>query len=371
MYKYLCIITFVLFLACPWLLSAQNNLSPTTENLFIITIDGLRWEEVFGGMVDSIASDRVFTSDQEHIQAAFSGENTSEKRKKLMPFFWNTIAKEGQLYGNRWLNNKLNLSNFFWFSYPGYNEILSGYSDPRINSNAKVPNPNETVLEFIHQQPAFQQRVAAFGSWDVFDYIINEERSGIPVNSGNDLAQGDELSDREKFLNELSGQAPLLWGSVRPDFLTHNYMMEYLKRQHPRVVYMSYGETDDFAHDGSYNRYLFSTHRTDLMIGQLWDYLQKDPVYAGKTTILITTDHGRGNTPMEQWKSHGKIYKDSDATWLAILGPDTPALGEIQQAGQWWQNQIARTAAAYLGLDFNPSYEEAGAVIPTAFKQQK
>ncbi len=368
MYKYHCITTLVLFLACPWFLPAQNNTSGETENVFIITIDGLRWEEVFGGMVDSVAQDQVFTSDQEHIQAAFAGESSLEKRKKLMPFFWNIIAKQGQLYGNRWHDNKVNLTNFFWFSYPGYNEILSGYSDPRIKSNAKIPNPNETVLEFVHKQPSFGQRVAAFGSWDVFDYIVNEERSGIPVNCGNELAKAENLSERELFLNELSAQAPLLWGSVRPDFLTHNYMMEYIKRQHPKLVYISYGETDDFAHDGSYNRYLFSAHRTDLMISQLWDYLQRDPVYAGKTTLLITTDHGRGNSPMAQWKSHGKIYKDSDATWLAILGPDTPALGELTQADQWWQNQIAKTAAAFLGLDYSPTYEEAGALIREAFE---
>jgi hypothetical protein len=33
---------------------------------------------------------------------------------------------------------------------------------------------------------------------------------------------------------------------------------------------------------------------------------------------------------------------------MAAIGPDTPAKGEIMEPGQWWQNQYARTAAAFL-----------------------
>lgn len=340
-----------------------------TEHLFIITLDGLRWQEVFGGVVDSMVANPELTNYAEEVQAAFGGATAEERREKLMPFFWNTIGKEGQLYGNRWKDNKVNITNFFWFSYPGYNEILSGYSDPRISSNAKIPNPNETVLEWLNAQEAFKGRVAAFGSWDVFPYIINEERSGIPVNAGYRKAEGPNLSPRETFLNELTDQAPVLWNSVRTDLLTHNYMMEYVKRQHPKVVYISYGETDDFAHDGSYNRYLYSAHATDGMIADLWNYLQQDPVYAGKTTLIITTDHGRGDNPMTEWKSHGKIYKGSDAIWLAVIGPDTPALGEMTQAGQWWQNQVAKTGAAFLGYDYQNSHEEVGKVIEETIKK--
>jgi hypothetical protein len=171
------------------LLPAQN-----TENVFIITLDGLRWEEIFGGIVDSMVDNRELTSYQSEIRAQFGGADLAERRAKLMPFFWETIAKEGQLYGNRWLDNKVNVSNFFWFSYPGYSEILCGYSDPRITSNSKIANPNETVLEWLHKKPGLQGRVAAFGSWDVFDFIVNEERSGIPVNCGFEITQGAHLS---------------------------------------------------------------------------------------------------------------------------------------------------------------------------------
>ncbi|MEL6357532.1 MAG: alkaline phosphatase family protein, partial [Bacteroidota bacterium] len=332
----------------------------------IITMDGLRWQELFGGAVDSMISNPQLTKDQSRMEEQYLAKTKEERREKLMPFFWETIAKQGRVYGNRWVGNKVNCSNIFWFSYPGYNEILTGYSDPRIRSNAKEWNPNQTVLEWLHEKPAFAGRVAAFGSWDVFDWIVNEERSGIPVNSGYNTAEGDDLSYFEVYLNKLQEQAPVLWGSVRPDFFTHNFMLEYLKREHPRVVYISYGETDDFAHDGSYNRYLDAAHATDKMWQELWKFLQKDPVYQGKTSLIITTDHGRGDSPMEQWKSHGKIYRGSDAIWIAVIGPDTPAAGIVTTEQQLYQNQVAKTAAALLGYDYENSYEQVGAVIPEA-----
>lgn len=340
-----------------------------TENLFIITLDGLRWEELYGGAVDSMLNATAFVRDTTELQTMFAGETAEEKRTKLLPFFWNTIAKEGQLYGNRLKGNKVNCSNIFWFSYPGYNEILTGYSDPRITSNKKIYNPNETVLEWINNQAGFEGRVAAFGSWDVFPYIVNDERSGIPVNAGFRLAEGDDLTWKETYLNELQPTIPSPWSTVRLDAFTHGYALEYLKKKHPRVLFLSYGETDDFAHDGRYDHYLKSALQTSNWIEALWQFVQSDPVYKDKTTFLITTDHGRGSSPMAEWKSHGKIYKGSNAIWMAVLGPDTPALGEIKIEQQLWQNQIAKTAAAILGLDYTNDYETVGSIIQTMFQK--
>lgn len=342
-----------------------------TENLIIITMDGLRWQELFGGAVDSLIDSREMTKDQERMRERYLADDAAARRARLLPFFWNEIAPNGQVFGNRRVKNRVNCSNIFWFSYPGYNEILTGFTDGEINSNAKVWNPNKTVLEWFNEKPEFAGRVAAFGSWDVFDWIVNEERSGIPVNSGYNLAEGDQLSDNERYLNKLQQQSTKLWGSVRPDIFTHNYMLEYLKRKHPRLVYISYGETDDFAHDGSYNRYLDAANATDKMWRELWELLESDPVYRGKTSVIITTDHGRGTEPMEQWKSHGKIYRGSDAIWIAVWGPDTPAKGVVREDQQLYQRQVAKTAAALLGYDYTNERGEVGKIIPGTINARK
>lgn len=364
--KLLQVILFVSVVFCSSHIIAQPTVGHT-QNVFLITLDGLRWQEVFGGAADSLMNDRTFVADTAQLHALFMANISQERRIKLMPWLWQTVNKHGQLYGNRWLSNKVNVSNPHRFSYPGYSEILTGFSDPQINSNDKINNPHLTVLEWLHQKPAFQGKVAFFGSWDVFPFIVNEKRSGIPVNAGFRSAEGKGLSSRELFLNELQGQIPSPWSSVRLDAFTHHFALEYIKRKHPRVVHIAYGETDDFAHDGHYDQYLKSAHQTDAMISQLWQYVQEDPFYANKTTFLITTDHGRGDTPKEAWKSHGKEHLGSDAIWFAVIGPDTPAVGEMTLSGQWWQNQLAKTIAAFLGLDYS-SQRESGKIVKEMFK---
>jgi hypothetical protein len=353
------ILTFLTFLSF-----AQNELA--TENVILITFDGLRWQELFTGADPTLIGNKIYVEDSSTLKATFWADDPQTRREKLMPFFWNTIAKEGQLYGNRDFDNKVNVSNQQWFSYPGYNEILSGFSDDeRIQSNDKIPNPNTTVLEFINKQPKFAGKVAAFGSWDVFPFIINEERSGVPVNAGFETATGTKLTDKEKFLNELQPEIPSPWSSVRLDAFTHHYALEYLKKQHPRLLYIAYGETDDFAHNGKYDAYLYSARRTDQFIKELWEWTQSQKQYKGKTTFIITTDHGRGTG--DGWRSHGIEIEGAGAIWLAVIGPDTEAKGEVKTEGQLYQNQVAKTVATLLGVEYT-NEKEVGEVLDAVIK---
>lgn len=339
-----------------------------TENIFIITFDGLRWQEVFTGADSILIDDSGYVEDPEALTERFWNKDPNKRREMLMPFFWNTIAKEGQLYGNRKYGNKVNCSNGMWFSYPGYNEILTGAPDDKnINSNKKIPNPNTTVLEFFNRQDHLKGKVAAFCSWDVFPFIINEERSGIPVNAGFDIAESDDLTDKEVLLNALITEIRGPWGGVRLDPFTHHYALEYIRKNAPKAVYISYGETDDFAHDGRYDEYLYSAHQTDEFIRELWDYVQSHDNYKNKTTFLITTDHGRGTKPKKTWKSHGDDIIGADQIWFAVIGPDTSPKGEMRDKGQYYQKQIAKTAAAFMGLDFT-SDKELGSVVPEMLK---
>ncbi|MBK7870338.1 MAG: alkaline phosphatase family protein [Saprospiraceae bacterium] len=362
-------ILFIFIMGLSFSLNAQTD-KLKTKNVVIITLDGFRWQELFGGVDSVLLNDKTFTPDPKELNEPFWASTAEVRRQKLLPFFWNTIAKQGQLYGNRWKNNKVDVTNQMWFSYPGYNEILSGFADDEhITSNDKFNNPNKTVLEFINNQKGFNNKVAAFGSWDVFPYIINTERSKIPVNAGfEQIKSNNKLSEKEKLLYELQEQIPEEWSSVRFDAFTHHFAKEYIIKNKPRVIYIAYGETDDFAHDGAYNEYIKSTHQTDAFIADLWNFTQNHSFYKDKTTFIITTDHGRGTQPIENWKHHGRQIPDADQIWIAVLGPDTPALGEVTTTTQLYQNQVAKTAAALLGLDYKNT-KEVGAVITSALKK--
>jgi hypothetical protein len=336
-----------------------------TENIFIITLDGLRWQELFSGADSALITHKDYVKNPEGLKKRFWAPTPLERREKLMPFFWSTIANEGQLYGNRKFGNHVDCTNTMWFSYPGYNEILTGRADDqRINSNDKIDNPNITVLEYLNKQAAFKGKVAAFGSWDVFPFIVNEKRSGIPVNAGYENLKGPSLTEREVLLNELQDALPKFWEGVRMDGFTHYYALEHLKKHKPKVMFIAYGETDDFAHGGKYDEYLKSARQTDEFIRQLWLWTQSHPQYKGKTTFIITTDHGRGTVPLDTWRSHGSKIEGTGQIWLAVLGPDTPAKGEVKEPGQYYQNQVAQTAASMLGVSFSEESDVGEAIQP-------
>jgi hypothetical protein len=332
-----------------------------TKNLIIITLDGYRWQEVFTGADAGLINNKKFTDHPKALKQKFWAGTPKKRRKKLMPFLWNVVAKKGQIYGNRKPGNDVNVANPYWFSYPGYNEIFTGYPDKRINSNSYPANPNTNVLEFINKQPDFKGKVAAFASWDAFSRILNEKRSGFPVNDGYEDVKanlnGKPLTESQKELNFDQHNLPKIFGSERLDGSTYAIAREYLKVNHPRVFYIAFGDPDDFAHQGKYGSYLESAHYIDAMIRDLWNYLQSDSRYKNKTTLFITVDHGRGNG--SQWTSHGSSIKHANEIWFAVMGPDTPAKGVMKTKEQIYQKQFAQTMAHFLGLEFKADHPVA------------
>lgn len=329
----------------------QNKNEP---KVILITLDGFRWQELFTGADEKLISNDKYVEHPEHLNELFWKSTAKERREILLPFIWNTVSQMGQIHGNRLLNSKMNLTNTHWFSYPGYNEILSGMADDeRINSNNKIPNPNTTILETVNNTSEYNGKVAAFGSWDVFPYIINRERSEIPVNAGFEIATGLYLTPEELYLNQIQEDTYSPWGSVRLDVFTHNYALEHMKKAHPNLVYIAYGETDDFAHDGNYEAYLKSAHRTDKFIKELWDFVQKDPFYKDNTTFIITTDHGRGTEPLDTWRSHGSSINGTDQVWVIAFGKGIEPMGEASNSEQLYTNQIAASVAKLLNVQVN------------------
>ncbi len=324
-----------------------------TENLVVVTLDGLRWQELFGGADSALLVDKNFTRDSTGTSDAFWDAAQEERRKKLFPFIWNTVASHGQVYGNRWKGSEVNNANKYWFSYPGYNEIFTGYPDTLVNSNDKNYNKNVTVLEYISKQTGFKNKVAAFCTWDVFPYILNDKRSGVYVNADRDSLPATNASF--KLINDLQQLSPRPI-DVRPDVLTYIAAREYLKVNQPRVLYIGFDETDDFAHSGMYDQYLKSSHAQDGMIADLWNYLQSSAKYRNKTTLIITCDHGRGDDPKENWQHHGSKIPDAGQIWIAVIGPDTKNTGEISGGETLYQQQLAATFAKLLGLSYSADH---------------
>ena len=335
-------------------ISLQSFAQKKADNIIVITTDGFRWQEMFGGVDTVLANNPIFNQGGKvFIHEKFGDVNPMESRKKLLPFIWSTIAEKGQIYGNRHFDNKVNVSNPYFFSYPGYSEIFCGFADTLINSNNYMPNPNINVLEFINKQLGYKGKVAAFSAWEAMGRILNKDRAGMPVISAFEDTGGDNPTDNEKLINSMRNQSFKPWGMDEClDVFTHYAALEHFKVRQPKVLYISYGETDEWAHAGMYKSYLNAAHQFDEWVKELWNLVQSTPGYKDNTVFLITTDHGRGDLIKNQWTDHGKDVVGADEIWFMVMGPGIAPKGEIKQPMQLYQKQFAKTIGSLIGFDF-------------------
>ncbi len=330
-----------------------------TRNVILVTTDGLRQEEVFNGAEEVLISRQYgAVGKTNELKAEFWRPDPQRSREVLFPFLWGTVARQGQVFGNRRLGSEVRVTNGRNFSYPGYNEFLTGIADPKIDSNDKVLNANTNVFEWLNSRPGYRGKVAAAVNWDVLPWILNGPRAGFPIWSGFEVPPGTRRMSVPAALDDLVEHGRTIWSGVLLDTFVRSAAFHALETQRPRALYVSYGETDDWAHEGNYERYLRSAHGFDRFLADLWKRLQSMPQYRDKTSLVITADHGRGPAPVA-WKSHGREIVDSAYLWMAVIGPDTPALGERTSVAPVRQAQVAATVAALLGEDFNAASPQA------------
>jgi hypothetical protein len=336
-----------------------------TENVVLIVPDGMRWQEIFTGAEKALLNESTGGSwlDEATLLKNFWHEDVTERRRLLFPFLWGTVASQGQIFGNKSLGSSARVTNGLAFSYPGYSEMLVGFPDARIDSNEYGPNPNMSVFEWLNTSADLRGKVAVFATWGAFTDIFNQKRSGLKIQAGVQPPKQGKLTPRDELLNELYRTTTILDADDPYNAFVQVALLDYVQAERPRVLFVGYGETDSWAHSGRYDLLLTSARQFDRFVEQLWNTMQAMPAYRGKTTFIITTDHGRGSGPVD-WKEHGAEPLGSDDIWIAVLGPDTPALGERRNATPVTQSQIAATVAAFLGRDFRVAVPQAASALP-------
>ena len=346
---------------------AQIPAAHKTQNVIVVMMDGMRWQEIFRGADPKLIAipGPKWVGDPEEMaadaQAKFIRPTASDSRKALMPFLWNVIAKQGQIFGNRDLGSDSHVTTIFNFSYPGYAETLTGIADPSVDSNDNKPNPNPTVFTWLNARPEFAGKAAAFGAWSVFDGIFDKDRCGFVVNAAFEPLTSIPMTHELALLNAMKAETPQIWSGESFDALPFHTAIEYLKAKKPRVLFIGLGEPDDWAHAGAYPEYLISAHLGDSYLRQIWEMVQSMPEYRDKTTLIVLPDHGRGEG--EEWTTHGQKVPASRETWMAFLGPDTQALGERGKGTQVTESQIAATVAAFLSEDYHAAIPQSGTPI--------
>src|SRR5436190_24055571 len=115
--------SFKLFFLWPFLIAVLLAAPPQqppvkpVSNVLVVTMDGMRWQEVFGGMSrDLLTTKDGGVSDARLLEERFGGATPEQRREKLMPFFWTTVARQGQVFGDPSHNSNARVTNGLRFS---------------------------------------------------------------------------------------------------------------------------------------------------------------------------------------------------------------------------------------------------------------
>ncbi len=318
-------LTMLAIFASP--LPARADVPDPVEARYVvlITIDGFRWEDLFRGADPSLVTD-------DRYRARYL--DVPDRAQALTPFLL-SFAQEGALIGDRDQGSCARVSNEYWFSYPGYSEMLVGRPNPNISSNQAIPNDDVTVLERLARRPEFADQVRVFAEWDVIQAILNTDRSGIPVFNPPDPSAPHD---------------PQVIPAARAALADP-----------PRVLWVALGDTDNRAHEGKYEDYLAAATDADNFAREIWEAYQANPRTAGRTTMLITSDHGRGEAARDRWRGHGSgrwrgvivpgvRREGSDAIFVAARGPGVHATNVYSMENCATESQMAATLLRSLDL---------------------
>lgn len=352
----------------PTVVSARNAQARAgtgaAERVIVISLDGVRTQEMFGGLDPTILQHVLGPKAKatEHpIYKTYWRDTREARREALMPFLWGTLLKEhGSIVGDHEAGSVMRLGNTHRFSYPGYAELMTGAPhDAEINSNDNRRYPFETVLQFLRREfGATREQVACFGSWNVFTSIASSLDDAVYINAG--YQAYDVADERLRALSDAQFETVPVWDNARYDHYTWRFAMDHLVRHQPRALWIGLDETDDWSHNRGYVRVIQYLHRFDGWLAKLWQLIGSTPAFAGKTALMLVTDHGRGNTTAD-WNSHGKDVEGAQYVWAVVAAPNWPARG-VWKAGHppASQSQVAATVASLVGKDWTKASPGAG-----------
>jgi hypothetical protein len=258
--------------------------SHAARNAIIVVMDGVRCSE--------------FLCDGEH---------------RYVPRIAREIMPIGTAYTSFW-NDGLTETN------PGHATLVTGFRERIANDGSELP-AHPTVFQLFRKATG----APAGAAW----IVTSKEKLAV-------------LADSASFDHFTGGPHP----GYRDDADTMARAREILGRDHPRLALVNLSAPDGAGHGGDWQAYLAAVRATDERVAGLRAFLQADPVYAGRTALFVTNDHGRHCGA--GFSNHGDGCECCRHIGLVAEGPDFPR-GRIVDA-RHEQTDIPVTVAHLLGF---------------------
>ncbi len=279
-------------ISCAFVLAvvaATNLWASLTENVILVVIDGARYTETYGD--DSHANIR-------HI--------------------WNDLRLQGTIF-TRFYNNGKTETN------PGHCSIVTGTWQDVNNDGGERPD-RPTVFEYMRRElgSAVSECYVVLGKGKLDILTHSTHRDYGSQYAASVRTASDSYSDTQAWAN----------------------LENVLAGEHPRLAILNLPATDRLGHLGNWNGYLDAIRAADSRIYELWNDLQADPFYSGKTALIVTNDHGRHTN---EWQNHGCDCEGCRHIMLLTIGPDF-APGQVDSTERSLID-LAPTVGQLLGFD--------------------
>lgn len=295
------------------------------EAVVVVTIDGARWQEVFGGTGDELA------------RAAHLPSRTA---KALVPTLTRWATEDGASVGAPG-HTEIHATGPNFVSLPGYTEILSGRAPTGCQSNQCDDTLEPTLLDEV--AAAFpSEEVAVVSSWESI-------RHAAGATSRMTVSTGRVFANKVPSAWLQAGKDVGPWpgdGEYRPDESTAALALRVLREKRPRAIFIGLGDTDEHAHHGDYAGYLGALSRADAFLASLEDELSRMGTRGERTTVLVMCDHGRG----AGFRDHGAAWPESSRVWLVAHGAGIANKGMVDLRREARLADVAPTARALMGL---------------------
>jgi hypothetical protein len=299
---------------------ARSRVAEEAHAVVLVTVDGVRWQEIFDG-VDPVLGD-----------AAGVPPGPAREAAALTPNFHRLFFEGGTALGDPRRGAPLRASGPHFVSLPSYVELMTGRASGCVDNDCE-PHVAWALADAIAVASP-REGAAVFASWERIARAVPARVASVFRSAGR--APGD-----------VDGPFPGQ-GEYRPDRRTAALALDHLERARPRFLWVALGDTDEHAHRGDYGAYLGALRDADAFVGALAARLEAMGDRGARTSILVTTDHGRD----AGFTDHGGPA--SGSVWLLARGGPVAKRGALPLARPRHLVDVAPTVRALLGEPARP-----------------
>ncbi len=237
-----------------------------TENVVLVIIDGLRYSEGLGDTAHEFVPKMHALSRRGTIIEPFTNDRFTYTSRAI-PAIW----------------------------CGAWTEVID-FADPVCGSSANSRCELPTIFEYYRKQVCRSEEDCIYVLPDV----------GCPWRASLDADYG---MDYWPLYHSVGHTDMEVWQEAR----------QVLEEHHPAFALLYFERVDHFGHSGSWAYYTRAIELADSIVGMVWEFIESDSVYAGRTTMFVTNDHGRHT---DDFTGHGCDCEGCRTIQLLAVGPD-------------------------------------------------